>query len=370
MRSDELDRLATRLGTERGGVVTAADLRAAGADPDTVRTALARRWQAPVRGVYVPHRRELTAVELAHVAVAHAGAGAVLTGLVAARALGMRWVPDLPGAMVLVEPERRRASSQSHVLVRRFGALSTLPTTPWKGLLLAPAAQVVVDAGRQVAAHRRADLGDRRREQAWLDDSCLREVRGLVLGAVADRLCSLDEVRAVVEAGAMRDSALLRRAVRDAERGATSPPEAELIDGLLGEGVPFWANLELHDDDGLVVVLDVYLAGTGVGGELDSRQEHGSEQQLDATLQRHRRVQAHGAELLHVPPTRYRTDPAGFHSSLIDAARDRLGRGLGDPPGLRLVPRGPLLCGPRPVSPPFCLPTPMINVTSRGRDAA
>lgn len=369
MRSDELEDLAATLGATSAGVVTAAALRLAGAHPDAVTLALASRWQAPVRGVYVLHQQPLSAVELAHVAVAHAGAGAVLTGLAAARALGLRWVPDLPAAMVLVEPERRRASSQGQVLVRRCAGLSSLATSSWAGLRVAPVAQVVADACRQVVSHRRSGH-DGTRPQAWLDETCLREVRGLVLGAVADRRCTVEELVAVVEAGAMNGSALLRRACRDAGRGAASPPEAELGDGLWGLGVPFWCNVEVHDDQGLVAVLDAYLVGTGVGAEVDSRQEHASEQHLDATLRRHRKVQSRGAELLHVTPTRYRSDPAGFHRELVAAAQGRLARGLGDPPGLRFVPRGPLLCGSGPTCPPYRLAPPMINGTGTGDAAA
>src|SRR3954453_14717220 len=101
MTRDELDALAATLGSGSSGGVTAPALRLAGADPDAVKAAVRTRWQAPVQGVYVPHREELSPCELGHVAVAHAGPGAVLTGLMAARILGLRWVPDLAGAMVL-----------------------------------------------------------------------------------------------------------------------------------------------------------------------------------------------------------------------------------------------------------------------------
>src|SRR3954454_1171161 len=155
MRRDELDALATGLGASSAGVLTAAQLRLAGADPDAVKVALRHRWQAPVQGVYVPHRDELSAGELGHVAVAHAGPGAVVTGLLAARILGLRWVPSLAGAMVLVAPEVRRRGSEGLVLVRRSAALPAMVTTEWAGLLVAPVAQVVVDACRQVLAVRR-----------------------------------------------------------------------------------------------------------------------------------------------------------------------------------------------------------------------
>src|SRR6478672_5443550 len=138
MRRDELDALATAICPPAARVVTAPRLRLAGADPDAVKAALRTRWQAPVQGVYVMHRNELTPVELGHVAVAHAGPGAVLTGILAAQVLRLRWVPALAGAMVLVGPEVRRRSSEGLVLVRRCASLSHLATTEWAGLLVAP----------------------------------------------------------------------------------------------------------------------------------------------------------------------------------------------------------------------------------------
>src|SRR4051812_3270847 len=290
MRSDELDALATVLGASSAGVLTAPRLRLAGADPDAGKAAVRTRWQAPVQGVYVPHREELSPCELGHVAVAHAGPGAVLTGLMAARILGLRWVPDLAGAMVLVAPEVRRSSSQGLVLVRRCARLTCLETTEWEGLLVAPVAQVVVDACRQSLAARRAGLDGPTtlRQRAWFEQQSLRDIRGLVLGAVADERCTLEELEAVLSAGSMHDSALIRRACRDAARGAASPPEAELVDDLLEYGVPFLCNVELWDGHTLVAVLDAYLLGTAVGAELDSEEVHAEADALDATLQRHK----------------------------------------------------------------------------------
>lgn len=355
MRMEELFELARQLGAERRGVVTAAQLRLAGADPDTVKAARRRHWQTPVRGIYVPHRRELSAPELAHVAVAHAGPGSVVTGLVAARALQMRWVPELVGVMVLVAPHLRRRGSEGLVLVRRCTALPGLVTSTWEGVLLAPPARIVADACHQVLAVRAAELGERpsRMRRSRHDARCLREIRGLVLGAVADGHCSAQELLAVVDDGPMRGSALVRRACHDALRGAASPPEAELVDGLLAYGVPFYCNVELWDGDVLVAVLDVYLAGTGVGGEMDSKEVHAAADLLDLTLLRHGRVERYGVKLCHVTPSRYRANPVAFHEELFEAVLARQAGALGDPVGLRLVPRGPLLCGPRRGRPPY-----------------
>ena len=359
MRRDDLFNMAVRLGAATHGVVTAPQLRLAGAQPDTVARALQSHWQAPVRGVYVPHRRPLSDAELAHVAIAHAGPDAVVSGALVARAYKLRWLPeDVVGVVALVPAQTRRVSSEGVVLVRRCSGLATMATRSWEGVPVATPAQVVVDTCRQLLITRRA-RGHRRGPQqpgtsfeAW----CLRDIRGIVLGAVADGHCTAIELRELVDAGAMRDSALIRRACVDASRGAASPPEAELVDGLLTCGVTFVCNVELWDGDVLVAVLDAYLLGTGVGAELDSKEAHEREDLLDATLQRDRRVSSYGVDLLHVTPARYRADPATFHEDLFAAARDRLRKGLGDPRGLRLVPRGPVMRGPRVNPAPYQLP--------------
>lgn len=358
MRLDELDALVGTLDLPCPTVVTAAALRVAGADPDTVRRAVRTRWQAAVRGVYVTHREPLTPIELAHVAAVHAGPDVALTGLLAARALGLRWVPDLPGAMVLVDPERRRCGSEGLVLVRRCDALASMETTTWEGLSVAPVAQVVLDACRQVLTLRKATLPMRPSpgQHAWFAKTCLREIRGLVLGAVADRLCTAEELRHVLDAGAMAGSAMIRRACTDAERGAASPPEAELVDGLLTCGVLFACNVEVWEGDVLLAVLDVHLVGTGVGGEMDSKEAHGSEELLDLTLVRHAGLESRDVKLYHVTPTRYRRAPDAFHRDLLDAAARRLAEGKGDPASLRFVRRGPLLQGPRRTPGAYVLP--------------
>ncbi len=350
----DLFALAHDLGADTHNVVAAPELRLAGVDPDTVKAALRAHWQRPVRGVYVTHREPLTPPTLAHVAAKHAGPGAVITGLLVARAVGLRWVPDLPGAMALVAPQARRRGSEGLVLVRRTRALPDLATNAWEGLPIPPIARVVVDAAHQVLAVRKASLGQAptRGRREWFDTSCLRDIRGLVLGAVADKRCTVEEVLGVLDGGAVRDSVLLRRACLDAQRGAASPPEAELVDDLLGYDLPFYCNVEVWLDGKLLGIADVWLVGTGVGGEVDSKEAHEEAGLLDATLLRHAGFTAAGAELCHVTPTRYRANPLTFHQELFAAVRSRQARGLGDPPGLRLVPRSPLLQGKPRVDPP------------------
>ena len=336
--------LAARLGADSHGVVTAAELRGAGADPDAVAAALEREWQrTPLRGVYIIDDRPITDVVKGHAAVKHAGPDAVVTGLLACHWYELRWVPESEAVQVLVEPERRRRGSEGWVLVRRFCDINRLATIEYEGLLLAPIAQSVVDGSRELSE--------------------LQDVRGLVLGAVADGRCTAKELLAILDAGAVAGTALARRACRDAERGATSPPEAELVDVLLGYGVPFYCNVEVWVNGEFLGVADVWLVGTGVGGEQDSREHHGDSDKLDSTLLRDKRFTRAGAVLAHVTPTRFRLAPDAFVWEMFHEVLNRQAKGLGDPPGLELRPRGPLLQGNVRTPPPYPFAQPSVDPT-------
>lgn len=193
-------------------------------------------------------------------------------------------------------------------------------------------AQVIVDAARELVGRQRVS-----------DAQKLQEIRGLVLGAVADKRCSVEEIRGVLERSAPAGTAFVRRACLDAERGCTSPPEAELVDALVGRGVPFYVNCEVWVDGVLLGVADVWLVGRGTGGEMDSREWHGDEDGLDATLLRHRGFAGASLSLEHVTPKRFRQAPQAFVGQLLGEAVHRQQRGVGEPTGLVLVPRGPLL---------------------------
>ena len=108
--------------------------------------------------------------------------------------------------------------------------------------------------------------------------------------------------------------------------------------GTTFDRVSFVANPELWVDGRLVGRPDVYLLGTGVGGELDSKERHGGAALLDATLQRHGRFADAGLWLEHVTPARFRRDPDAYVDLLL--ARAAAHR---EPAGLRVVHVGPVL---------------------------
>jgi hypothetical protein len=167
----------------------------------------------------------------------------------------------------------------------------------------------------------------------------LRDIRGIVLGAVADGTVTAHDLAEPLAAGRRDGSALTRRAIRDAVRGCVSPPEAELVDELVGRRVPFYANPQVLLDGVLLGTPDVWLVGTGTGGEVDSQERHGDDRAVENTYDRHERFALAGLQLVHVSVRRIRSNVTEAADHLLTRAR------AGPPPprGLAVVPRGPLL---------------------------
>jgi hypothetical protein len=210
-----------------------------------------------------------------------------------------------------------RLTGSEHLRVTRAQDHARLQTWARHDVRLAPIERAVVDAAR------------------WLPD--LRDVRGVVLGAVAERWVTPAELAAVLSGGRRNGSGLTRRAVQDAERGCASPPEAELVDALVGRGVPFYVNPELWLGGVLLGRPDVWLVGRGVGGEVESREWHESRGRAESTYDRHERFAAAGVALVHLSVRRIRYDVREAASYLLSRAP------LPERSQLRVVPRGPLL---------------------------
>lgn len=323
MRVDEAVRAAKL--AAHSGFLSVDDLSSGVFDPDLARREVAAgRWQRPIRGFYVPHTEAIDDETLARLAIAYAGDRSMLTGLIAARALKMRWVPSLPGAHVLVPAEVRRRSA-GPIRVRRSAGCDALTAWNWRGLRVAPAERVVLDSALA------------------LDN--LRDVRGLVLGAVSDQWTDADELTELLRHEPRNGTALLRRAIRDAHDGSASPPEAELVDNLRGCGIPFLVNPELKIYGKSIGFTDGYFVGLGAGWEVDSRERHEGDEQFDATLGRHTTFAGYGLVLAHPTPRRIRTRGADTVAAVLDVARARMAipASLREPPGLEVIPRGPVI---------------------------
>jgi hypothetical protein len=301
-------------------VVTVDQLRAAAVCPRFAERCVQRReWQRPARGVYVLHNRALTPWELALVATAYVGGRGLVTGLIPLHLLRLPWLPDVATAHVLV-PEHVRCSSSGRVRVSRVTHWGAVDAWSMSGVRLASAERAVVDAARAAPS--------------------LREVRGIVLGAVRQRKAEVAQLRTVLDGGRRNGSALVRRALVDAERGCASPPEGELVDDLVGLGVPFLVNPEFWIDGVLLGSPDVWIVGTAVTGEVESVERHGEDEQQTATYDRHERFVAAGFEPVHPSVPRIRRPGVEAASYLLARAR---ACPKPVPAGLVVKPRGPEL---------------------------
>ena len=250
----------------------------------------------------------------------HAGEDLVVTGLLACRLAGLVDVPDDGRVEVLVPPGRRRVST-AYVQVQ--------PTTREPAYWLL--------AGVRVAEPHRAVI------DAALRMRSLQDVRALVLGAVCSRRCSIAGLREELEARARNGTALCRRALRDAEAGAFSAPEAELADVAAaavrdGDLPSFLLNPTLLIDGLVIGQPDGWFVGLGIGWEVESRRHHAGAAEFDATLARHDRFATYGLQLLHVTPKRARLMGARYAGVLVDAVAARCSAGQPEPPGLVVRP--------------------------------
>lgn len=302
------------------GLLTRADLRAARLNPF-----LGDRAAREGTGVRVAPSTYLLCdapsdTQLVAAAQAHAGDDLVVTGLVACRLLGLTYVPDDGRVEVLVPAARRRVSTR-YVRVQP----TTRPPAYWllDGVRVAESHRAVVDAALRLRT--------------------LREVRALVLAAVCSRWCTVSGLRTELEARARNGTSLCRRALRDAESGTFSAPEAEVADVATaavrdGRLPPFLLNPTLLVAGTVVGQPDGWFLGLGLGWEVDSRQFHGEDDTFDSTLARHDRFGGHGLQLLHVTPKRARLLGQEYAAVLGAAVDARRQAGQPEPAGLVVRP--------------------------------
>ena len=282
------------------------------------RAVRAGRWQRPAYGIYLASSAAPDDCDLMAIAAAYVREPFLVTGLLALRPFELRWLPEPSGVHVLVPSENRQRSS-GLVRVTRVSCFRRQDSWVQGGVRVAMLDRAVVDAARALPA--------------------LRDVRGVVLGAVADGKVTPSDLTAVLESGQRNGSGSTRRAIRDAVRGCASPPEAELVDHLVGRGVPFYVNPQLWLGAELLGSPDVWLVGTGTAGEVESAERHGGETDVENTYERHERFSQPGLQLVHLSVGRIRRDASEAADHLVARAR----AGPPTPRGLRVVPRGPLL---------------------------
>jgi very-short-patch-repair endonuclease len=85
-------------------------------------------------------------------------------------------------------------------------------------------------------------------------------------------------------------------------------------------------NARLYAGKVFIAVVDAWWPEAGVAAEVDSRAWHLLPEDWEHDLQRHARMSSHGIIVLHFPPSRIRTDPAGVAADIKAALAAGQGR--------------------------------------------
>jgi len=300
----------------QSGLVTRAQLRDLGMPPGALRWALGKQWRAVLPSVISTAGGNLTPAQRLVAALLHAGEGASLAGATAAAWHGVTAAAGDPRVHVLVSGTRHPRDC-GFVVVRR---VSRPDGAPWvRGVLtVCSRPRAVVDAARAVPA---AD-----------------QARAIVLEAVERRLVTPESLRHELETGPRRGSAQVRQAVGEAEAGAWSVPEADLL-CLLARSrrlSPVRANPVLTAADGTrLPTPDVWIDDVALAVQVHSRRWHAGALDWDRTVMSDGVFAEYGVVVVGVTPTAIRTAPDSVLARIERAYRAASAR-----------PRPPILAGP------------------------
>jgi hypothetical protein len=300
------DRVVKAVLRKQGGVITRAQVLEAGWSEGKLRHRArpGGPWRAVLPAVYLSSNGPIAGGQREIAAVLYAGPECVLTGPAALAQLGVRAaVTDVIDVLIPVSAKRRdvgfvrvhrtaRMPEQAHVL---------------NGIRWALAARAVADSAR-----------------AEFD---LREVRELVAGAVQGGNCTIEQLVQELRAGPTRESGRLRAVLGEVADGIASAAEGDLRQLVKRSGLPEpMYNPDLYAGSEFLARPDLWWPDAGVAGQLDSREWHLSPAQWAKTMERHRRMSAHGIIVVPITPRQVRTDPrtiAADLESAIETGRQR-----------------------------------------------
>jgi very-short-patch-repair endonuclease len=257
-------------------------------------------WQELLPRIYLaatgsptPAQREVAAVLYAgRNPLPYPGRDSVLTGLAALRRHGLR-VPAAEEISVLIPAGQASQGRRSHAFVRVRPTVRMPAPVCYQGVVqYALPERALTDAARELHS--------------------FRQVRALVADAIQQRYCRLDVLQEELAQGPRRGSAWLRRSLAEAADGIRSGAEGDFGDLLRRSGLPKpMFNARLYAGKVFIAVADAWWPEAGVAAEVDSRAWHLLPEDWEHDLRRHARMSGHGIIVLHFPPSRIRTDPAG-----------------------------------------------------------
>jgi hypothetical protein len=284
----EMPSVLRELAAAQDGLITRRQALQAGLSPAAIRHAVQPRgpWQRLLSGVYVTFTGPLQERHRVRGALLYAGAEAVLSGSVACRGYGMRYVPATAAAVLLVPAHVRRAPI-SIAAIRRVRSMPVARLI--RGIACAPPERAAIDATHEVHG--------------------LRDARAILCEAVQRALTTPDRLVAEYRRMDRRGLALTRRALTDVEAGCRSAPECELRDVILGSHdlhEPRW-NQPLPDAPD--VVPDGHYEEVRLVLEVESIEWHRFGDAPEITERRRARLASLGWRVLPVSPRRIREEP-------------------------------------------------------------
>jgi len=295
----DLAELANRM---PDGVARSTELRAAGVSSSAIeaRCRPGGPWQRLLPGVLllsngVPTRRQLLLA-----ALAYAGQGAVITGVDAMRAGGVRHLAP-PEHVHLLLPAERRVTSHGFVLVERTTRLPS--SDAGDELPFAPVPRAALDVAR------------RERDAARL--------RVLLAEPVRRGVCTVAELRAELDRGSQRGSAAPRAVLRSIPGGVRSLAEgrARRVVRNLPIPEPRW-NVPVRGVTGVLLgVVDAWWEDVALAWEVGARDFAVPSDGLNAQPARHTALAAKGVVVLRTPPNRLHDDADGVCRELLLAYR-------------------------------------------------
>ena len=300
------------------GVITVRELVELGVPSRTVAHRCRYRgpWTRVLPGVVLLSGGRPNTGQRIRAALAYAGESAVLTGMQAVVAHGLRRVPADHRVHVLV-PHRRQRSSSGFVVIERTQRLPH--PTSLRGVAVAPVERAVLDAARRLAER--------------------QPVCSLLADAVQSRLTTPERLRAELNAGSGRGSALPRAVLReDLDAGVRSVAESDARKLITRSGLPapLWNPALLGPGGRFLGYPDAWFDDVALAWQIDSYAYHLSPADYAATLERDSVMVAEGIFVVRTLPSSLRRRPDHVLARLIRAHRQAA---LRPRPGVHARPR-------------------------------
>jgi len=264
-------------------------------------------WQKILPGVYSTLTGPVSPDQLQMAALLFAGPEAVLTGAHAVRR--HRLVCSGGNVVDVLVPPSRRVASGGLVRIHRTQRMPER-TFSTRAIKFVPLVRAVGDAARLMV---KSD-----------------EAKALVCEAVQKGRCSPEDLAAECAAGPAIGSRLFRGALAELGEDIRSLAENDLKARIERSDLdkPMY-NACLYLPDGTFLgMVDEWWPRAGVGLEVDSRQYHMSRKEYSETTDRHNRIEAAGARLLHVLPA----DIKQKWPTIYENIRDAIASGKRRPP--------------------------------------